>query len=417
MGFASGSVSFRRLAVVSGETFGPSEELLDLLRNNALKVGDIGVPQEVDYGWSGGRHLFDGTFSFEHNVFSDSVLFALRIDTNKAPGELKKAYEALEEEAALAESPSGFLSKAKKKDIKDAVGRKLDDELREGRHRRSKLVPVLWNTAGAVVYSPATGQSLEKLRELFERTFSAELLPLTAGAVALRQLETLGKRRDYEDFKPTRFVLGPEGEGQPAEYPWVAKGPEPKEFLGNEFLLWLWQESESGNGTIELPDKTDATVMIDRSLDLDCAFGQTGRDSLRGDGPTRMPEARDALRSGKVPRKVGLILDTSGQQFALTFGAEGFAVSSAKLPDNPDANADTATNPRELLEVRFDQIQTLASTLDQLYGKFLKARCSSGWEAWCGNFRKWLANSPKAGKVEVQLHTQSRRPDREPVEQ
>lgn len=417
MGFASGSVSFRRLAVVSGETFGPSEELLDLLRNNALKIGDIGVPQEIDYGWSGGRHLFDGTFSFEHNVFADFVLFALRIDTNKAPSELKRAYQALEEEAALAESPSGFLSKAQKKDIKDAVGRKLDDELRDGRHRRSKLVPVLWDTAKSIVYSPATGPSLEKLRELFERTFSAELLPLTAGQAALRHLEPLGKRRDYEDLKPTRFVLGPEGEGQPAEYPWVAKGPEPKEFLGNEFLLWLWQESESGNGTLELPDKTDASLMIDRTLDLDCAFGQSGRDSLRGDGPTRMPEARDALRSGKVPRKAGLILDTAGQQFALTFGAEGFAVTSAKLPDNPDANADTATNPRELLEVRFDQIQTLATTLDQLFAKFLKLRTSSTWESWCGNFRKSLTTPPKPQSPKLEIHLPSRRPDREPIEQ
>jgi hypothetical protein len=33
------------------------------------------------------------------------------------------------------------------------------------------------------------------------------------------------------------------------------------------------------------------TIYIDRSLDLDCAYGQTGRDSLKGDGPSRMPEA------------------------------------------------------------------------------------------------------------------------------
>ena len=51
----------------------------------------------------------------------------------------------------------------------------------------------------------------------------------------MRLLEPHGRRRDYEDMRPTRFVPGPEGEGQYPEYPWVMKGPEPKDFVGNEF--------------------------------------------------------------------------------------------------------------------------------------------------------------------------------------
>src|SRR5205085_10361957 len=111
-----------------------------------------------------------------------------------------------------------------------------------------------------------------------------------------------GHRRDYEDFKPTRFVAGPEGDGQHPEYPWVLKGATPKDFLGNEFLLWLWHEAEVGDGSVG-----EAALMIDRSLDLDCAYGQSGKDSLRGVGPTRMPEARDAIKSGKLPRKAGFV--------------------------------------------------------------------------------------------------------------
>ena len=75
------------------------------------------------------------------------------------------------------------------------------------------------------------------MAEIFERTFKCELQPLTAGSQAARLLVEGGKRREYEDFRPTRFVAGPEGEGQYPEYPWVAKGPEPKDFLGNEFLV------------------------------------------------------------------------------------------------------------------------------------------------------------------------------------
>src|SRR5207248_3705214 len=128
-------------------------------------------------------------------------------------------------------------------------------------------------------------------------------------------------------------------------YPWVAKGPEPKDFIGNEFLLWLWHELDHRDGTIKTPDGKEVSIFIDRSLDLDCAYGQTGRDGLRGDGPTRMPEARDALRSGKVPRKGGLVVDAGGQQYALTLSGESLSVDGAKLPDVPDADS-----PRVLFE-------------------------------------------------------------------
>src|SRR6185437_11135619 len=113
------------------------------------------------------------------------------------------------------------------------------------------------------------------------------------------------------------------------EYPWVAKGPEPKDFLGNEFLVWLWHEADARTGTIVTEGVGEVTVFFDRALDLDCAYAQTGKDTIRGTGPSRTPEARDALRVGKVPRKAGMLLHSS-EQVDLTLTAESLAVGSAK---------------------------------------------------------------------------------------
>src|SRR5688500_14702494 len=122
MGFASGSVSFRRFRVVGPkQPKAIDQALLDKLAEGALKVGECGVPQVEASGWSGGRHVFDGVFSFEHNVYDDALHFALRIDTNKVPGELKKAWELMEEEAVASENRSGFASKGQKKDVKESV--------------------------------------------------------------------------------------------------------------------------------------------------------------------------------------------------------------------------------------------------------------------------------------------------------
>jgi hypothetical protein len=390
MGFASGSVSFRRFSVLGKAPSAPEESLLERLAEHALKPGELGVPEEIEYGWSGGRHVLDAQFSFDRNVFADAISFGLRVDTNKVPSELNKAWQLMEEDAAAAENPSGFISKNQKRQARDSIRRKVDDELRSGRFRRSKLVPVLWDLPGQTIYSPVSQSNFEKLAEIFERTFGLELSPLSAGKLALQRLEARGRRRDYEDGRPTRFVPGPTGEGEYPEYPWVAKGPEPKDFLGNEFFLWLWHEADHRGGAIKAEGADEITVYIDRMLDVDCAYGQTGRDFIRGDGPSRMPEARDALRSGKLPRKAGLVIDAFGQQYTLTLNAESLGVSGAKLPD-----VEEVETARVLFEERIALIRDLGKAVDALFESFLKVRASSAWEGYVGGIRKWILEPQK----------------------
>jgi hypothetical protein len=386
--FASGSISFRRVLVVGDP--GHLDGILEALRANKFQGQELGVPEEVVYGWSGGAHIHDVEFTFEANVFNDFVLFALRVDTAKAPPELKRAYTAAEEAAAARSNPSGFLSKTQKREVRELVRQRLEDELKAGKHRRSRLVPVAWDTARRVLYTPAANADAEKLLELWERTFGdgCKLLPLSAGADALRDAESRGKRRDHEDARPTRFARGPQGDGQYPEYPWIAKGPEPKDFFGNEFLLWLWREAEQGT-------LGDTTVFFDRGLELECAYGQTGRDTFRAEGPTRMSEARDALRQGKVPRRAGLILDTgAGEQFTFTLAAETLALSGVQLP-----KPETAETPREAVEMRLTSLTNLVLVLDDLYQAFLCQRLSGDWPRWTAATRRWIESSAatKAG--------------------
>lgn len=390
MGFASGSVSFSRFAVIGEGPKTVDESLLEKIAAQALRPGELGVPEEIEYGWSGGRHVLDGQFHFEHNVFADAVSFAMRTDTNRVPGSLKTAWRLMEEEAAAASNPSGLISKNQKRQVKDSIGRKIDDELRTGRFRRSRLTPVLWDTPGGIVFAPATGATWERLAELFERTFGLSLLPLSAGRLGLRLLEASGRRRDYEDFRPTRFVQGPGGESEYPDYPWTAKCSEAKDFLGNEFLLWLWHEADCRNGPIAADSGGGVTVCIDRMLDVECAYGRTGRDILRGEIPSRTPEARDALRSGKLPRRAGLTIDAAGHAFAVTLNGETLSMSSAKLPEVEEADS-----PRVLFEERIAMLRDLSRATDGLFAAFLKLRASSAWESQVGAIRKWIMEPPK----------------------
>lgn len=380
MPFASGSISARRFATTGEFPKTPTEELLATLAEFRLQVSDVGLPDETEAGFNGGRHLYDKAFDFGNNVYADALHFGVRVDSNKVPGDIKKAYQTMEEDALAATNPSGFISKGQKREAKQNAERRFDDELRAGTHRRSKMTPVLWDLPHGTLYGPTSNAIIEKTTDLFRKALDVSLVPHSAGMIALRHLETAGKRRAYEDLKPTRFVIGPEGESQQADYPWIAKGPEAKDFLGNEFLVWLWHETLHGQRTVG-----ETTVFFDKSLDLDCAFGMTGRDGLRGAGPTTMPEAAQALRSGKVPRKAGLILERAGNTYHLTLNAETFAFGGLKLPDVEEADT-----PRVLFEERIALLREFGKTIDELFFDFLKVRTSGSWEANVDDIRAWI---------------------------
>jgi hypothetical protein len=222
------------------------------------------------------------------------------------------------------------------------------------------------------------------LGEMFEKSFGLELSSLSSGNVALEWAQKHSRQRNYEDTRPTRFVLGPEGESHWPEYPWCLKGESPKDYLGNEMLLWLWHKSVSGDGTVELADKTEASVFLDAVLDLDCGYGITGRDVLKGTGVHAGPEARDAVRVGKVPRKAGLVLDWLGKQYAMTLSGENLAISGAKLPEAKDAD-----NERAVMEHRLTCVDDLCQLVDGLMEAFLAVRFSGKWESQMQEIRKW----------------------------
>ena len=399
MGFASGTVSFRRFAVVGKDhPEAPTQELIDKLAEHVLRPQELGTPDEAEYGWSGGRHVLDDQFSFDHNVYAEAITFGLRVDTHAFPGSLKKAYQAMEEHAVAKANGekkgerAGHVSKAQKKEIKENVAKRIEEELKTGKFRRSRVTQFLWDLPTQTLYGAASGKTFEMLAELFQRSFGLDLQPVSAGTTALKLLEPKDQRRAYEDLKPTRFVMGPEGDHQHPEYPWVLKGAEPKDFVGNEFLLWLWHEADGREGTVKLNGKREIAFMIDRSIDLDCAYGQTGRDGLRGDAPGRMAEAKEAARSGKVPRRVGLLLNVDGGDFTLSLNGESLAVAGAKLPE-----VDDAETPRVLFEERIGLMRDLCAAIDGLFDTFLQVRVGSGWEQQVTTLRTWIEHTACEG--------------------
>src|SRR5262249_11546916 len=156
-----------------------------------------------------------------------------------------------------------------------------------------------------------------------------------------------------------------------------------RDFLGNEFPLWLWFRLDDSD-TIKLGDGSEVTAMLSRTLVLECPRGQTGKESINSEAPARLPEARRAIQAGKLPRKAGLTLVRQDEESDRALQAETLAVSGARLP--PPEEADE----RPRLEERVTQLRHLIETVDLLYDAFCRVRLGDAWPKELARLQQWL---------------------------
>jgi len=391
MPFDRGRVTFCRFSVEGDAPTSVDDTVLETLRAYAFQESPAASVGEAEAGFVTGEHLFDTAFTYEKNGFGNLLLFGLRLDTHQPPADVKQAYRRQEEASVAAQSPTGFASKAEKREAKELAERRLQEEVSAGKYRRSKLAPLLWDLQRRTLYCGAVGEKVaEQLGRLMHEAFNVELERLSAGMLARK----LGVNdRDHADARPSKFTRAPHTDnGEAPTVPWAQRSFSLKDFLGNEFLIWLWRRTETTRANAEPEAPTDpsddAAVTFTKTLDMDCAWDVTGKQTLRtpaGDNPTRYPEAADALKLGKWPRKVGLILADAEHQFELTWQADQALVSACALP-----SIEEAESAREVIEQRLALIRRVCELLDAMYGRFLKERFDGVWTERRGEIGGWI---------------------------
>jgi hypothetical protein len=382
MGFLNGRVTYVRFRVggVSPLPFG--EEILETAANHAIGRHGAGEPNDgITVGWAGGDHVLDTNLDLEKNLINDALHLAIRVDTDKIPGSLLRAYTKIETNARAKMNPSGYPTKAQRQEAKEAAKARAESEAADGRFRRMAHYPILWDGQSNILYAGVTSLSvLDRLQTLFRETFDRTLEPISAGSLACSMAEARGEGTRVEGLGPIGFI----GEDGHSSVAWSDTDVSRPDFWGNEFLIWLWHVLQADGDTIPLSDGSDVTVMLAKTLTLDCPRGETGRDQLTTEGPTRLPEAFRAIQSGKLPRKAGLIIVRHGSQYELTLQAETLAVSGAALPKIEGASG------HDLHVARIDALRHLVETLDLLYDTYGRCRTGPDWSSELGRIRHWL---------------------------
>ena len=184
MGFNSASVSFTRFKITDQIPDGLWADIPSRLKQFAFMDID-NLPDERAWGWVNFDDMLDSSWHMSPPEKGHYLTFSLRLDTRRvAPAVLKKhrTIALREEEEKAKQLGHNFVSRARKKELYEAVQAKL--------LARSLPIPaefnIIWNRENGIVYFASTQtQMLAMFTDLFAKTFELDLEELTPYALAM----------------------------------------------------------------------------------------------------------------------------------------------------------------------------------------------------------------------------------------
>lgn len=208
---------------------------------------------------------------------------------------------------------------------------------------------------------------------------------------------------------------------------------EKRRFVGREFLLLLWMESELFDATLHLEEHGSFGLWIEKKLIL--SFGP---ESTRITAP--MPglgrEAKEALLRGQLPEAAGVRIAWKDDETSLAIKAESFALTGLKLQTvldkaeggepggdlvddilgkkprgKPKKKRDGDAGPADeeddtAFYERMELTTELEGLLASLYREFLTLRLDARWESVVvPTLKKWVRRE----RIDVSAYRKARR--------
>lgn len=148
---------------------------------------------------------------------------------------------------------------------------------------------------------------------------------------------------------------------------------EANRFVGREFLLWLWFESELFETNLAPSEGTPFALWLETQLTL---ASDTEETRVRSTMPGEAPEAKKALVQGKLPKDARIRAVLDDYEYAWSFKADDLAISGLKVPAQLKADDDKY----EALYERMRLVEGVEAQLEALYRDFLRMRLDAAWE-------------------------------------
>jgi hypothetical protein len=206
---------------------------------------------------------------------------------------------------------------------------------------------------------------------------------------------------------------------------------EKRRFVGREFLLWLWFESELFDATLRTAAHGTFGLWLEKRLTLSFDKRST---KIAGPTPGYGREAKEALLAGQLPESAGVRIAKGEQETGFLLKAEGLAIGGLKLPTVLDRKeeqepelvremrgarggrggkkkgkqVDRDDDAHELFYERMQLTAELEEIVEALYADFRSLRLSATWtEHVVPAMRAWV----RGEEVDADAYAAVRFPD------
>ncbi|MFA4987141.1 MAG: recombination-associated protein RdgC [Candidatus Brocadiia bacterium] len=375
MGIIAGSTTFTRYyaSKTKIDPFGEGFEQ-NIRRNASHNIETLSTDKAV--GWVAPTHLLDANLSLEKTVFGDWLCIVMRADHRSVPSNLLKAYVEIEIDGLL-RNGKGKIARKEKLEIAE----KVHDEMIKKVLPRIAGTDVAWNLkTGDVFVGTQSAAALDSFAVLFKDTFGVEVYPADIREMVGRfGSEELSFK--FSDLLPSNFTQ----KEAPSQNPDGSVLPLADEFIGREFLTWLWYASETRSGDFKLLDKTSVSILVEDFLVFATGEKEGQKSILRNGTPTSSAEAYISMKSGRMLEKAKITLADSEQEWHFTLSSNSLSISGLKLPKGEERHP--AGRARE----RCDALRRLEKYIDGLFLSFLKLRTGEKeWEIERRRLMDWI---------------------------
>ena len=161
------------------------------------------------------------------------------------------------------------------------------------------------------------------------------------------------------------------------------------QFLGEEFLTWLWYVIEKDQDLIKNFDKDFVALEIGNRMVFENRRKESGeRITIKGDGAS-LEEGILTLKKGALVTELNVVYKSVELTWQFTLKGESLNVSSLNLPstDVPESEEDLEGFVLEKIFLH-DKILNL---LENIFTHFIKLRLSNRWQnKMLPNIRNWI---------------------------
>ena len=168
--------------------------------------------------------------------------------------------------------------------------------------------------------------------------------------------------------------------------------------LGQEFLTWLWYQSDVAPGSFVDAKGEPFGVSMEQRIVVQGGSGETKETASVSGTFSALSEARFGLATGKKVTRAQIHFEKEAMAFQITLKANDFALGSMKTPKvEKNADAEGATeDPDALFLEKVYLLEVGVGLLDSLYKTFLNLRFSENWDSVVLQIRKWLETPTSA---------------------